>query len=166
MKIFLVGFMGSGKTAYGKQLAQVMDLDFYDLDQVIADNMEMSIKAIFQGQGEAYFRTVEQQALRATGDVDQAVIATGGGTPAFHDNMDWMRANGETIYLKLLEDKLLKRLKKDQDKRPLIQGMKENQLREYISKQLKARSYYYLQAGRVIDPLEVAPKQLRTILGQ
>lgn len=164
MKIYLIGFMGSGKTVYGERLAKQLKWDFYDLDQLVEAKAGMTVQAIFQGQGEAYFRKLEKKALRETKDLHQTVIATGGGAPAYHDNIDWMNTHGDTIYLKLLEEKLAKRLKKEKDKRPLIQGMKDHQLQNFISEKLKERSYYYLQAKRVIDPIHVQPNELAKLL--
>ncbi len=164
MKIYLIGFMGSGKTVYGERLAKQLKWDFYDLDQLVEAKAGMAIQAIFQGQGEAYFRELEKEALRETAGIDQGIIATGGGAPAFHANMDWMNENGDTVYLKLLEEKLLKRLKKEQDKRQLIQGMKEKELQQFISEKLRERSYYYLQANRIIDPIDVQPNELGKLI--
>lgn len=164
MKIYLVGFMGSGKTVYGERLAKQLKWHSYDLDQMVEEGAGSSIAELFRSQGESYFRKLEKEALKRTAELDNAVIATGGGAPTYEDNMQWMNENGETIYLKLLPDKLLKRLKKEQDKRPLIQGMKENDLQQVIHEKLKARTFYYLQAHRIIDPLDVQPKELSKLI--
>ena len=161
MNVYLIGFMGSGKSAYAERLAKQLKWHLMDLDKVVEEKAELSIPEIFNAHGEAYFRRLETEALKSTESISNTVIATGGGAPCSDQNIDWMNQNGITVYLKLLEDKLLKRLKKGQEKRPLITGMNADQLQKFVSENLKARSYYYLQAQIVIDPIDYSPKMLK-----
>src|SRR5436853_6290275 len=96
-KVFLIGFMGSGKTFLGKQLAQLLNYEFIDLDEWIEQREKKSIAEIFSEDGEEYFRKKESQQLKLLAEKNNAVIATGGGTPCFHDNMKWMNDHGFTI---------------------------------------------------------------------
>ena len=112
MKFFLIGFMGSGKTYVGKRLANELDIPFYDLDEYIEEKEGKKISEIFNEKGEEYFRQVERMCLRDFGIIGDAVIACGGGTPCFFDNMEWINKTGTSIYLqtpvKIIVDRLLK----------------------------------------------------------
>jgi shikimate kinase len=166
MKLYLIGFMGSGKSAYGQQLAQLLNWDFVDLDERVTEQADMSIPALFEQEGEDSFRQWEQQALYSTASLTYTVIATGGGTPCFYENLSWMQEQGTTVYLKLLPDKLIKRLKKEQQKRPLIKDMRQKALQQFVHQQLAERAPYYLKADIVIDPVDLPPKVLKDHLSQ
>src|SRR5919197_413507 len=99
MKIYLVGFMGAGKTTVGRELAARLDVPFFDLDELVEAAEKMSIKDIFAQQGEPYFRKRERDILRSTRYLDQAVIATGGGTFTFEDNIQFIQAEGFSVFL-------------------------------------------------------------------
>src|SRR5215217_1973749 len=109
--VFLIGFMGSGKTFVGKKLAQLLKTTFIDLDEVIEKSEEKTISQIFSQNGEEFFRERESHYLKSLSERSNVVIATGGGTPCFHDNMKWMNENGITIYLKAKSEILFDRLK-------------------------------------------------------
>ncbi|HQB87139.1 MAG TPA: shikimate kinase, partial [Bacteroidales bacterium] len=98
-KIFLIGFMGSGKTTTGKKLASRLSWKFIDLDEFIEEDKGMPVAEIFETQGEDWFRTVEAEALRTVTKAGNTVISTGGGTPCFYENMEFMLQNGLTVYL-------------------------------------------------------------------
>jgi shikimate kinase len=150
MNIYLIGFMGSGKSFTGQQLATALHLPFVDLDERIEQTEKRSIAQVFESEGESYFRTLEAQLLRATLADDPAVISCGGGTPCFHQNMDWINANGLSIYLKASVPLLAKRLKKGQEHRPLIRGFNELELEAYIAERLAQRELYYSQAKIIL----------------
>lgn len=150
MNIYLIGFMGSGKSYTGQQLATALDLPFVDLDERIEQAEKRSIGQIFESEGESYFRNLEAQLLRATAAEGPAVISCGGGTPCFHQNMDWINANGLSIYLKASVQLLAKRLKKGQEHRPLIRGFNTTELEWFIAERLEQREFYYNQAEIVI----------------
>ena len=161
MKVYLLGFMGAGKSVYGQELAQQLKWDFLDLDAQIEANAGLTIPEIFEQYGESLFREWEQQALHATANLDHTVIATGGGTPGFFDNLSWMKAHGHTVYLKMLPDKLVKRLKKMQKQRPLIQNLRPKALEQFVHQKLQERAGDYMQAAVVIDPVALPPKKFK-----
>ncbi|MGZ5432647.1 MAG: shikimate kinase [Thermoanaerobaculia bacterium] len=99
MKIYLVGFMGSGKTTIGRELAARIDSPFFDLDELIESAEKMSIKEVFAQKGEPYFRKRERDLLRSTRHLDAAVIATGGGTFTFDENIQFIQSEGLSVYL-------------------------------------------------------------------
>ena len=99
-RIHLIGFMGSGKSYLGKQLAKELQWNFIDLDTYLENKEAKTITQIFEEGGEALFRQLERDYLTATGDFEKTVIATGGGCPCFYDNMEWMDVSGQTVYLK------------------------------------------------------------------
>lgn len=148
MKIFfLIGFMGSGKTHWGKIWSSALNIPFVDLDDAIETKEGMAINSIFAEKGETYFRKIETAVLHeianGTGDV---LISCGGGTPCFNDNMEWMNAVGTTIYLKSSPATLALRLQKEKGKRPLIKDVEENNLESVIAEKLSQREFYYNQA--------------------
>lgn len=145
MKIFLLGYMGSGKTTAGKKLAALLDYSFIDLDLMIENETDHSIQEWFEA-GEPKFREIESIVLRQTADFKNSVIATGGGTPCFHDNMKWMNENGLTVFLKMSPGGLFHRLIYSKTARPLLAGKSDVELMEYINESLKEREYFYAQA--------------------
>lgn len=150
MNIYLIGFMGSGKSFTGQQLASALHLPFVDLDERIEQTEKRSIAQVFESEGESYFRAIEAQVLRATLADDPAVISCGGGTPCFYQNMEWINTHGLSIYLKASVPLLAKRLKKGQEHRPLIRGFNEMELEAYIAERLEQRELFYGQAEIVV----------------
>ena len=146
MKIFLVGFMGSGKSTLGEKLSELMNISFIDLDSKIEENEEKPVSQIFKEKGEEYFRKIEAETLRKTARIRKAVIATGGGTPCFYDNMKWMNENGVTVYLKAEPGALYHRLLKERETRPLLAHLGDVALFDYIMSSLAYREPYYAQA--------------------
>ena len=121
MKFFLIGFMGCGKTFVGKRIAQELDIPFYDLDEYISEKENMSISEIFEKKGEDYFRQVERMCLRDFGIIGDAVIACGGGTPCYFDNLEWINETGTSIYLQTPVELLAKRLKNEKNQKAITQ---------------------------------------------
>ena len=158
--IVITGFMGSGKTAVGKRLAELLKLEFIDLDEVIEKSEERTISQIFQEQGEEYFRQKESSILQSLSGKKNAVVATGGGTPCFHDNMKWMLANGTTVYLKADPEILFERLKSEITHRPLLKGNSEEDLKNFIVSKLKERESFYSPAKFVIVTNEMTANDL------
>jgi shikimate kinase len=146
MKVFIVGFMGSGKTTYGRELAKLTNLDFFDLDQEIEKNCQLSIPQIFSDFGESFFREKESETLDNVLKKDNIVIATGGGTVVFNNNMLKMNKAGITLFLKLNCNTLYKRVYQNQDSRPLLKGKNPETLRSYIFTEYRKRMVYYRQA--------------------
>jgi len=151
MQIFLIGFMGCGKSAIGKQLADKLGFDFIDLDLLLENKKQLSISEIFQIEGEDKFRELEHNCLKGVSTTlymnnKNTVISTGGGTPCFYDNMELMNKNGIAIYLQMSAEDLANRLRNEKNTRPLIKNLTSEKLKDYIQENLKAREAYYLQA--------------------
>ena len=147
MKIFLVGFMGSGKTTIGKCLANELDYDFIDTDRFIEMKHGLTVAEIFARHGEEYFRCLEHQMLIDLQQCERAVIATGGGMPCYYDNMSSMLAAGKVVYLKTPPQILAQRLILSKNERPLIKGKTEKELIHYISEKLSERETDYNRAN-------------------
>jgi shikimate kinase len=145
-KIFLIGYMGSGKTTIGKLLAKKMGLQFIDVDVFIENRYRKTISAIFEERGEEGFRKIERQALSEIIEFENSVISTGGGLPCFFDNMELMNKAGITIYLKTSVEELLKRLGSGKQNRPLIKGKSPEELKIFIATNLNKREVCYNKA--------------------
>lgn len=150
-RIYLLGMMGVGKTTLGKQLAKQLHYSFLDLDKAIEQQEGMPVAAIFAQSGETYFREAEQKALFATAKRDHIVIATGGGTPCYYNNMEWMKELGQTIYLRASGAFILSRISAFPDKRPLLKGKTQAELKIFIEELIAARTPYYESALKHID---------------
>jgi shikimate kinase len=152
MKIFLIGFMGSGKSHWGKRLSDRLRLPYFDLDEVIVAAEGRPITEIFASDGEEYFRWKEQQLLEKYIDENSAfVCATGGGTPCFFNNIELMKKAGIVVWLNTALDVLVQRLVKEKEKRPLIREVSDAELRSFILKKMNDRRLYYEQADLHID---------------
>lgn len=147
--VFLIGFMGSGKTHWGHILAERLGVPFLDLDAFIEENEGNTISEIFAASGENGFRILERENLLRLAALPPAVIATGGGTPCFFNNMRWMKQHGTTIYLKTSPDTLFGRLKNERMQRPLLKNLSEAELRDFIRERLEERGSYYRRADFV-----------------
>lgn len=160
MRIYLIGYMGSGKSSNGKKLASRLGYSFLDLDVQIEEEHNQSVSDIFADKGESVFRDIERCALHKTLDIDQLVISTGGGTPVFFDNMKWMKKHGLCVYLKASPEVLSNRLKHNQQLRPLIASLNEDELLQFITKQLEQRSPIYEQANLHLEAKDLTPSIL------
>jgi shikimate kinase len=150
-KIFLIGFMGSGKSTTGKKLASHLKWSFIDLDKTIENMTGMKIRDIFSEKGEAYFRLTEADALQGMESESNAVISTGGGTPCFGNNMDFMLRTGLTVYLRMTPLMLKSRLADSSDHRPLLKDIDKEDLEEYIAGKLSEREKWYSRAEIIVD---------------
>ncbi|MCD8167570.1 MAG: shikimate kinase [Bacteroides sp.] len=146
MRIFLLGYMGSGKTTLGKAFARDMGLSFIDLDWYIEERYHKTVQEIFVEKGEEGFREIERQMLREVGEIENVVISAGGGTPCFFDNMEYMKNAGITVYLNTSADILFNRLKPATQSRPILKEKKDEELREFIASALEKRLPFYGQA--------------------
>jgi shikimate kinase len=150
--LYICGFMGSGKTTEGTRIAEEIGFDFIDLDDYIVNKYNQSIVNLFKNLGEEEFRNIETNALKeCTQNHSKILIATGGGTPCFNNNLEFMKSNGSLIYLKLSEQELLIRLSKAKINRPLIKDKNNEELLLYIKSLLKTREFFYNQADIIID---------------
>lgn len=160
MRVFLIGFMGSGKSVVGKILAGKLGYSFIDLDNAITGQQRMTIASIFSERGEKGFRMIEQQALAGFLKEDNFVMACGGGTPCFFDNLQRMNDNGKTVFLNTDPEVLFSRLKTEKDQRPLLKNLKEENLRDFINVNLDNRKKFYSLAAYSVnsssDPESIA----------
>ncbi len=162
MKIFLIGFMGSGKTHWGRQLSQKLNIPFFDLDEQIVSHEGKAINEIFAQQGEEYFRLLEKDTLHIiTESHESFVMACGGGTPCYFNNIEYMYKAGTTVWINTATETLFKRLIAEKDKRPLIRELDDEQLRSFIVKKYADRRIYYEQADVIVDE---EPVQLDKLL--
>ena len=165
MKIFLIGFMGSGKTTLGRKLASRMGYEFIDLDHKLEQQVELSIAEYFQIFGEDAFRKLESEVLKKTEYPENAIISTGGGLPCYFDNMDWMKANGKSVYIKLSPKTLADRLETGKEERPLLQDKHGDALVAFIEQKLNERERFYSQAGIIVDGLSLTAERLEQVIG-
>jgi shikimate kinase len=150
-RIFLIGYMGSGKSAMGRLLASRLGCSFIDLDHYIEGKYHKTIAQLFESEGEPAFREKEKACLQEVGEFEQVVVATGGGTPCFYDSIDFMNQQGITIYLKLNPEQLAERLVNGRNGvRPLIKGKSPEELKQYIETMLERRKVFYEKAQLVI----------------
>ncbi|PZX61832.1 shikimate kinase [Hydrotalea sandarakina] len=145
--VFLVGMMGSGKSYCCKQLVKHLNFNGIDLDALIEERHHQSIANIFEQSGEAYFRKEEAAVLREIGIQKHTIIATGGGTPCFHQNMQWMNEHGITVWLNTPVNVLVQRLWHEKKHRPLIAHFENvNDLEVFLNKKLEERNEFYALA--------------------
>jgi shikimate kinase len=150
-KLFLIGYMGSGKTTVGKELAKKLNLQFIDVDLFIENRYHKSISAIFEEKRETGFREIERKALHELVDFENVVISTGGGLPCFFDNMDVMNQAGTTVYLKVSVEELSERLSAGKQKRPLIKDKDREEMKNFIATHLEKREMFYNQATFIFE---------------
>jgi shikimate kinase len=154
MKIILLGYMGSGKTTIGIQLARKLFLNFTDLDDFIEEKEQQSIKEIFKQKGEIYFRKIEHKYLKQfINENESYVLSLGGGTPCYAGNLDLILKDKKSLsfYLRGSIPTLFKRLSENKFKRPLISDLSDDQLTEYLAKHLFERSLFYDKATHKIS---------------
>jgi shikimate kinase len=160
MKIFLMGFMGAGKTVFGKKLALSLNLEFYDLDRLIEQKYKISIPSIFSKFDEGVFRKLETETLKEFENKESFVLALGGGTPCFNNNLEIIKKLGTSIYLKLDAKSLTNRLVNSKTKRPLIKNLNQEELLQKVESMLSEREKYYLQADIVVNGLNLKVEEI------
>ena len=164
MKIFFIGFMGSGKTHWGKQISEKLQIPFFDLDEQIISHEEKSITEIFSENGEEYFRLLEKDLLHIISEShENFVMACGGGTPCYYNNIDFMNKSGTSIWINTPIDTLFQRLIKEKETRPLIKNLSSEQLKRFIIKKFSDRKIYYEQADIIVDEEPVLEKLVEKI---
>lgn len=147
MKIFIIGYMASGKTTFGKALAQRLDIPFIDLDSYIEEKTGETITEIFEARGEKGFRDLESECLQeAVGTSDNCVLACGGGTPCHHDNIKFLNDNGITVFLETSTPVLISRLQEENAARPIMAGKSDDEIAEKVLSQLCDRLPFYMEA--------------------
>lgn len=164
MRIYLIGYMGSGKSHLGWKLANFLGVQFVDMDNYIEERNCKTIPQIFAEEGETAFREKEQKALEELSEFTDLVIATGGGAPCFFDNIDVMNETGKTIYLNIDPTILADRLLQSKTERPLIKGKSREELIAFIDETLKKRNVFYSQAKYQITEPDYDLDALRTMI--
>ena len=151
IRIFLIGYMGAGKTTLGKAFARAMGLTFVDLDWYIEERYHKTVSQIFAERGEDGFRELEKRMLHEASDFEDVVISVGGGTPCFFDNMDYMNQVGETVFLDVDNQVLFRRLKVAKQQRPLLANKTDEELMAFIQEALEKRLPHYTKAKHVFN---------------
>lgn len=160
MRIYLIGFMGCGKSSLGKRLARKLEYPFVDTDMEVEREAGLSVSEIFRQHGEEAFRQMERDALQRTTSFDKVVVATGGGAPCYLDNMAFMKEHGVSVYLRMSVQSLVYRLENARVKRPLLEGLEGDDLLREISDRLAEREKWYLQANCVIKGETAKPAHI------
>lgn len=163
-RVYIIGFMGSGKSTTGKKLAATLDWQFIDLDKEIELKAGKAIKDIFSTSGEDYFRALETDTLLGLKTNSNTVISAGGGTPCHGRNMDFMISTGLVVYIKMTPGQLKNRLEGSIDGRPLMSKISRTELLKYISDKLLEREEYYLKASIIIDGINLDINALSDIV--
>jgi shikimate kinase len=162
--IFLIGFMGCGKTTLGRKLANRLGYPFMDLDHVLEAQAGMTIAQYFAEFGEDAFRKLESEVLKQTDYHQHMVVSTGGGLPCFFDNMEWMNAHGKSVYIKLSPKTLAMRLENEKEERPLLREKHGEELIAFIAKKLIEREPFYTKATVVTDGLSLTAEKVEGLL--
>ena len=161
MKIFLIGFMGSGKTHWGNLLGEKLKLPFFDLDEQIVTAESKTINEIFAEKGEEYFRLKEREMLHTITESQLGfIMSCGGGAPCYFNNIEYMNQAGTTVWLNTPMDVLFRRLLKEKEQRPLLKGLSDDQLKLFIKKKFSDRKIYYEQADISVEDEHITLDQL------
>ncbi len=166
MRIFLIGFMGSGKTHWGRIWASEIGIEFYDIDELVEQSEKKSIAVLFEEKGESYFREKEAMVLKHTTFSENCIISCGGGTPCYKDNMDWMNANGITLFLEGSPDFLYTNIVKNLAQRPLLKEISLDKLMPFIETGLATRSEFYNKAQIRFSTAILSDQTIRQIIQQ
>ena len=166
MKLFLIGYMGWGKSSLGKKLAKRADYEFVDMDSIIEQREGAPIADIFHYAGEEYFRKTERAVIEELGEVDgNYVISTGGGVPAWEDNMERMNTIGSTVYLRRTAQQIASRLSPHgRQKRPKLRGLNDEELVEFMTKNMAEREPFYSKATHVIECASYSDEEIIEII--
>lgn len=162
--IFLIGFMGCGKTTLGRKLAARLGYEFMDLDQILEAQVGMTIAEYFSTHGEDAFRGLESEVLKHTKYPEHAVVSTGGGLPCFFDNMQWINAHGRSLYIQLSPKTLADRLEHEKVTRPLLRDKHGDALIAFIGDKLAEREPFYKQATIVANGLSLTAEKVEGLL--
>ena len=154
-RIFLIVYMGAGKTTLGKAFAKEMNLSFVDQDWYIEERFHKTVQEIFCERGEQGFRELERQILNEIAEFENVVISTGGGAPCFFDNMDFMNRQGDTVFLNVSPEVLFSRLKVATHSRPILQGKTNEELKAFIVQAIEKRLPFYSKAKYIFNADEL-----------
>ena len=146
VRIYLIGYMGVGKTTVGKKLAKLLDIGFVDLDKFIESKYHKTVPELFAERGEREFRLIEQKSLIEVSEIEDVVVSTGGGTPCFFENIRLMNQTGTTVYIHAEPEELAARLRTSKTVRPIVSGKTGEDLTLFIAQHLRERERFYNQA--------------------
>ncbi len=163
-RIYLVGFMGVGKSTIGKKLARMLHYRFVDLDKMFERRYKLNIDLFFNKYNEPLFRELESKLLTETFELENTVISTGGGTPCHHEGIDAMNRHGLTVYLKMGTAALASRLKTAKKRRPLLLDKNEEELERFIVEKLNNRKSCYEKAQIHVEALNLKTWELIKII--
>ena len=166
MRVYLVGYMGSGKSTVGRRLAHLTGWLFIDLDKYIEERNCRSVPQIFAIEGELAFREKEHKALEEVSEFDNVVVATGGGAPCFFDNMALMNRTGTTLFLDVEPQILAGRLAVSKTERPLIKGKTRQELIDFIIENLSKRRPFYELSHHRITGTEINVDEILRIISE
>ncbi|OPZ32235.1 MAG: Shikimate kinase [Bacteroidetes bacterium ADurb.BinA174] len=158
-RIYLIGYMGVGKTTVGKKLAKLLDIGFIDLDKFIESKYYKTVPELFIERGESEFRLIEQKTLKEVSEIENVVISTGGGTPCFFDNVELMNQTGITVYIQAEPEELAARLRTSKTVRPIVSGKAKEELYSFISNHLSERERFYTQAQIIYKTNHLVTKE-------
>ena len=159
--IFLIGFMGTGKTYWGRIWAKENNTPFYDLDAMIEAEENKTVADIFETNGEDHFRKKETEILHRFKKMDNYILACGGGAPCFNDNMKYMNETGTTIYLSASPQYIYEMVLDEKEKRPLLKKIAPGELLFFIEQKLKERAPFYEQAKITVPVTELNAQTLK-----
>jgi shikimate kinase len=163
MRIYLIGFMGSGKTTLGNRIADSLDVPFFDTDRVVEVQSGKSIPEIFELFGEEHFRNLETDVLKQTAFYSKSLNAIGGGLPCFNENMEWMKREGITIYLEWPDEYLIEQLANHPADRPLLNDLKISERPTFIQQLLQSRKPVYEQSAMTLEMTENLEENVRLL---
>lgn len=156
--MFIIGYMACGKTTFGRALSRRINREFIDLDQYIEQRFHKTINEIFAEQGEDEFRRIEAAMLRETGEFEDVIVSCGGGTPCFHNNMDYMLGRGEVVWLDAPVERITARLTRNRAKRPLMRDKSDEQIKAAVEAGLAERRQFYSRANIIFDSSKLEDK--------
>ena len=167
MRLYLIGYMASGKSTIGRKIAKRTELPFFDTDKMVEEAEGATVADIITYAGEEYFREAERRALEQTAEVENAIISTGGGVPMWGDNQAWISEHGMSVYLKRTPEQILSRLSPHgRQKRPKFRGKSDEELLRFMHEHLAEREPIYEKADMVIDCEEVSDEEIVEKLSQ
>lgn len=159
-RVYLIGFMGVGKSTVGKKLASLLDWSYYDTDVAFEEKYKISINTFFEKYGEDLFRKLENDILASTFNLNNCIISTGGGMPCYPEAMNKINENGISVYLEMSEKAIQSRLLKSKQKRPLVMYKSEDELYGFIKEKLISRVPYYSEAIITVQGISINMNEL------
>ncbi len=145
-RIYIVGYMGAGKTTAARRLAQRLGWEVVDTDAMFEEKYKISVCDFFNKYDEPLYRKLESEVLKETENLEKVVVSTGGGTACYFDNIDWMNQHGLTVFLRISQKAVVDRLLHAKRKRPLAEGKSEKELTEFVNQHYTSRLPFYEQA--------------------